>query len=89
MNSSSDAAVLQDAERLQNWLARNEQTPYIHFELLTVTLSDGALEVDPMGNMEALLPLLEEFARANGYEVNPFDPDSGTISLLRNRFSNN
>ena len=89
MSSGPDAIVFEDADRLQSWLSKREQTPYIDFEILTVTLSDGALEVDPMGNTERLVPLLQQFAELHGYVVNPFDPESGTISLLRDRFCNN
>ena len=89
MSSSSDAIVFEDADRLKDWLSSREQTPYIDFEILTVTLSDGALEVDPMGNADRLEPLLRQFAQMHGYVVNPFDPESGTISLLRERFRNN
>jgi len=90
VRSTPDAAVVfEDAEKLQDWLARHEQRPYVDFEILTVTLSDGALELDPMGNAETLRPLLEDFARDNGYSVNPFDPETGTISLLRSRVNQN
>ncbi len=81
--SSLDAAVFEDAVRLQEWLTRHERVPYIDFEILTVTLSDGALEVDPKGDLESLAPLLKSFASAYGYSVAPFDVDTGTVSLRR------
>ena len=89
MNSTPDAAVLADAERLQEWLVGHEQRPYVDFEILTVTLSDQALEVDPMGNAQALVPLLERFAARHRYDVGPLNPETGTISLLRNTASRN
>ena len=81
--------ALQDAENLQDWLARHELRPYVDFEILAVTMSDGALELDPMGNAETLRPLLEGFAQDHGYNVNPFDPEAGTISLMRGRINQN
>ena len=53
--SSLDAAVFEDAGRLQEWLVSHQRTPYVDFEILTVTLSDGALEVDPMGDLKSLM----------------------------------
>ena len=85
----TDPNVFEDAGRLQDWLATHERTPYVDFEILTVTLGDGAVEVDPKGQVEDLIPLLEGFARLNGYDVGPFDPDSGTISLFREAFRDN
>ena len=76
------SAIFEHADRLQDWLHDRKKTPYVDFEILTATLTDGILEVDPMGNADGLMPLLEEFADANGYLVGPFDPGTGTISLL-------
>lgn len=81
--SSFDAAILEDADWLQDWLVSQGRTPYIDFEILTVTFSDGALEVDPKGDLETLLPLLRTFAAAYGYEVAPFDVETGSVSLFR------
>ena len=69
-----DAAMFEDAEALQEWLANNGFAPYVDFEILTVTLSDGGLEVDPMGDLKTLLPFLREFAARHGYEVQPLVP---------------
>jgi hypothetical protein len=80
---SLDAEIFQDAERLEDALAESNFVPYIDFEIITVTLSDGALELDPKGNLKLLMPALEAFAEDNGYRVRPFDPDMGTISLTR------
>ena len=46
-----------------------------------MTLSDGALEVDPYDQLEKLRLHLESFGNALGYRVLPFDSESGTISL--------
>ena len=81
--SSLDAAVFEDAGRLQEWLVSHQRTPYVDFEILTVTLSDGALEVDPMGDLKSLMPLLERFGQAHGYDVAPFDVETGTVSLKK------
>lgn len=81
--STFDAAILEDADRLQDWLVSQGRTPYIDFEILTVTLSDGALEVDPKGDLQSLMPLLQTFAAAYGYEVAPFDVETGSVSILR------
>ena len=81
--SSLDAAVFEDANRLQEWLASHQRKPYVDFEILTVTLSDGALEVDPKGDLESLRPLLEAFGQAHGYDVAPFDVETGTVSLKK------
>ena len=81
--SSLDAAVFEDADRLQEWLVSHQRIPYVDFEILTVTLSDGALEVDPKGDLASLRPLLEEFAAAHGYRVAPFDVETGTVSLKK------
>ena len=86
--SSLDAAVFEDADRLQEWLVSHHRRPYIDFEILTVTLSDGALEVDPKGNLKSLMPLLEEFGEAHGYAVAPFDVETGTISLKKESLRN-
>lgn len=80
---SFDATPFEDADRLQDLLADCDFLPYIDFEIITVTLSDGALEVDPKGNLPALLPHLRDFAGRRGYRVCPLDPDTGTVSLLR------
>ncbi len=74
-------AIFEDAERLSQHLADQGFRPYEDFELLTVTLSDGALEVDPYDQLEKLRPHLESFGNALGYRVFPFDSESGTISL--------
>lgn len=76
-------AIFEDAERLSQHLAEHGFRLYADFELLTVTLSDGALEVDPYDQLEKLRPHLESFGTALGYRVFPFDSDSGTISLRR------
>ena len=81
--SSLDAAVFEDADRLQEWLVSHQRTPYVDFEILTVTLSDGALEVDPKGDLKSLMPLLESFGQAHGYDVAPFDAETGTVSLKK------
>ena len=81
--SSLDAAVFEDAGRLQEWLVSHQRTPYVDFEILTVTLSDGALEVDPKGDVQSLMPLLRSFGKAYGYDVAPFDVESGTVSLKK------
>ncbi len=78
-----DAVIFEDAEALQEWLANNGFAPYVDFEILTVTLSDGGLEIDPMGGLKILLPFLREFAAHHGYEVQPLDPETGSISLLK------
>ena len=74
-------AIFEDAERLSHHLADEGFHPYEDFELLTVTLSDGALEVDPYDQLDKLRPHLESFANALGYRVFPFDSEKGTISL--------
>lgn len=76
-------AIFEDAERLSHHLADQGFLPYEDFELLTVTLSDGALEVDPYDQLEKLRPHLESFGNALGYRVFPFDSERGTISLRR------
>lgn len=86
--NSLDATVFEDAESLKEWLAENGLVPYADFELLTVTLSDGALEIDPMGNQARLLTYLRRFALLWGYRVQPFDPETGSISLLKAHTSN-
>ena len=86
--TSTSGAIFEDAERLSQHLADQGFRPYEDFELLTVTLSDGALEVDPYGQLEKLQPHLESFGNALGYRVFPFDPESGTISLRRGGDSN-
>ena len=78
-----DATIFEDAARLEQWLADCDFVPYIDFELITVTMSDGALEIDPKGNVKRLSPYLEKFAGQNGYTVEPLDPERGTVSLLR------
>ncbi len=86
--TATNGAIFEDAERLSQHLANQGFRPYEDFELLTVTLSDGALEVDPYGQLEKLQPHLESFGNALGFRVFPFDPESGTISLRRGGDSN-
>ncbi len=86
--TATNGAIFEDAERLSQHLADQGFRPYEDFELLTVTLSDGALEVDPYGQLEKLQPHLESFGNALGFRVFPFDPESGTISLRRGGDSN-
>lgn len=78
-----DGTIFDDAERLKEHLADRGLRAYEDFEVLTATISDGGLEVDPCGRREALLPHLESFGAAFGYWVFPFDPIAGTISLVR------
>ena len=78
-------AIFEDAERLSEHLEGEGFRPYEDFEILTVTLSDGALEVDPCGRLEELRPYLESFGEERGYVLFPFDPETGTISLHRRR----
>lgn len=80
-----DAAVLEDRDRLEAWLASQGFVPYADFEILAVELEARTVEVDPKGNTERLLPALEEFADQNGFLVDPFEPESGVISLLQAR----
>jgi hypothetical protein len=75
--------IFEDAEELREYLADRGLRPYEDFEILTATISDGALEVDPCGNLEELRPHLEAFANRLGYWVFPFDPETGTVSLVR------
>ncbi len=75
--------IFEDAERLSHHLADQGFHPYQDFELLTVTLSDGALEIDPRDQLEKLRPHLESFGDALGYRVFPFDSERGTVSLRR------
>ena len=81
--TATNGAIFEDAERLSQHLTDQGFRPYEDFELLTVTLSDGALEIDPYGQLEKLQPHLESFGNALGYRVFPFDVESGTISLRR------
>lgn len=78
-----DAIAFEDAERLEEWLSANELTPYVDFEILTVTLSDAAVEVDPKGNPGRIARLLEDFGARYGYDVLPVDPDTGIVSLRK------
>jgi len=80
-----DSAVFEDAERLEAWLADRGLRPYVDFEILGISPSDAALEVDPKGAVERIASFLEVFARRSGYTVAPFDPEHGTISLSRDR----
>jgi hypothetical protein len=83
--SQQDAAVLEDRDRLEHWLAAQGFTPYVDFEILTVMLEGGAVEIDPMGRLDVLLPALEAFAARHGFLVAPFDPETGTVSIVRHR----
>jgi hypothetical protein len=88
--SGHDAAVLEDRDRLEAWLAEHGFVPYVDFEILTVLLGQdsgggGGVEVDLKGNAEKILPALEDFAAQNGFLVEPTDPDTGAISLRRLR----
>ena len=76
-------AIFEEAERLRDFLAERGFRPYRDFEIVTVTLSDGALEIDPFGQLERLRPTLEAFANARGFWLLPFDPYAGTLSLVR------
>ena len=80
-----DAAVLEDRDRLQEWLAFRGFIPYVDFEILSVHLEEASVEIDPMGNLARLVPALEEFAVSAGFSVMPFDPETGSVSLLRDR----
>ena len=81
--SQKDAAVLEDRERLEAWLNARGLVPYIDFEILTVSLEEASVELDPMGNTDRLLPHLDAFAAAEGFDVLPFDPETGSVTLLR------
>ncbi len=76
-------AIFEDADRLQEHLLAAGLRPYEDFEILTVTISDGALEIDPCGRLETLIPHLERFAIERGYWCFPFDKVTGTLSLVR------
>lgn len=77
------SSIFEDAESLLEHLAAQGFRPYVDFEILAATISDGVVEVDPHGELEKLRPHLETFARAQGFWMLPFDPESGTISLQR------
>ena len=78
---SPDAAVFEDAESLGEWLADSGLVSFVEFEILTVTLDDAAIEIDPIGEPERLLPVRREFAEAEGFAVFPFDEDVGTLTI--------
>ncbi|HLU47358.1 MAG TPA: hypothetical protein VK116_04715 [Planctomycetota bacterium] len=78
-----DGTIFGDAEKLQEHLAAQGLRPYDDFEILTATIADGALEIDPCGRLEILGPHLDSFAATFGYWVFPFDPVNGTVSLIR------
>jgi hypothetical protein len=78
-----DAAVLEDRDRLEAWLAAQGFVPYIDFEILTVGLQPSFVELDPKGNLATLVPALETFAAEHGFLLEPFEPDRGTVSLFR------
>ena len=78
---SPGAAVFEDAESLGEWLADSGLVPFIDFEILTVTLDDAAIEIDPIGEPDRLLPLLRTFAEAEGFALFPFEEDVGTLTI--------
>ena len=78
-----DAAVLEDRDRLEAWLAQQGFVPYVHFEILTVGLETSFVEVDPKGNVRTLLPALETFAAQHGFLLEPFEPNRGTLCIFR------
>ena len=81
--TSSNSSVLWDADQLTEWLQAQGFVPYADFEFLAVTLSDGAIEIDPMGQFARLLPALESFSARFGYEVLPSDPETGNVCLIQ------
>ena len=76
-------SLFEDAERLRAHLSDRGFRPYEDFEIITVTLGDGSLEIDPCGRLDELRPHLESFAAALGYWVFPRDIETGTVSLVR------
>ena len=79
--TTPEATVFEDADRLSVWLAKHYLVPFVDFEILTVTLDNAAIEIDPKGDLERLLIALRRFADEEDFAVFPFDEDTGTLTI--------